>query len=77
MKLTITLKDGRKAWTERGDWSSTDPGFATYCTIFTSREAASYLPHPFLESAKRLAAELGGTLEIEGAVNSGKPGDIH
>ena len=77
MKLTITLADGRKAWTERGTWSSADPGFATYCTIYTSKEAASYLPHPFLESAKRLAAQLGGTLEIAGAVTEPKPGGIH
>jgi hypothetical protein len=54
MKLTITLPDGRKAWTERGTWSSADPGFGTYCTIFTAKEAAANpVSLAFLESANR------------------------
>jgi hypothetical protein len=77
MKLTITLPDGRTATVDGTKWSSADPRLATYCTIATATEAASYLPHPFLESAKRLAAELGGTLEIEGAASEPKEGEIH
>jgi len=77
MKLTITLPDGRTATVDGTAWQSADPRLATYCTIATATEAASYLPHPFLESAKRLASRLGGTLEIAGAVNEPKAGGLH
>jgi len=77
MKLKITLPDGRTATAEGTKWASADSRLATYCTIATAEEAASYLPHPFLEASKRLAAKLGGTLEILGAAPSSKPGTIH
>lgn len=78
MKLTITLSDGRTAQAERGTWSSTDPGLATYCTISTAKEAAAnHLSLAFLESAKRLATKLGGTLEVEGAIVNFKRDAVH
>ena len=75
MKLTIKLPDGRTATIERDKWESADPRLAVYCTISTAGEARSYLPHPFLEAAKRLAAKLGGKLEIEGAIVEEKTGE--
>lgn len=77
MKLTIRLPDGKTATADGTKWESADPRLAVYCTIATAGEAASYLPHPFLEAAKRLAAELGGELEIIGSVTGGKPGEIN
>ena len=76
MKLTIKLPDGRTATIERDKWES-DPRLAVYCTVATAGEARPYLPHPYLEAAKGVAAQLGTELEIEGAAPASKPGTIH
>ncbi len=79
MKLILKLPDGTSASIDQADqkWASADPRLAVFCTICTAGEAASYLPHPFLDAARKLAEKLGAELEIVGAVNGGKPETIH
>jgi len=69
MKLILKLPDGRTAGIDHTEqkWRSADPRLAVFCTIATAGEAASCLPHPFLEASRSLAARLGAELEIVGA----------
>jgi sporulation-control protein spo0M len=76
--LTITLPDGSSATIGNAEtWTSQNSILADMLNRRNELEgAADYLPHPFLDVAKRAAEELGGELRVEGEDDS-EEGEIH
>jgi hypothetical protein len=78
MKLILTFPTGQVATIDEGDtWQCDDKNVERFLNILNEMEGGQgYLPHPYLEVAKMVAARRNAKLEFEGEP-AGEPGAIH